>query len=144
MPNRSVGRLLVGLAAIALVAGACSSDDDGDGGGDFVATYCEFDGSLEADGEALDIFDPAAVQSYFEGALDTIDELADLAPDDLKADVESERDDFATFVDIIRSNDWDLIASSDEVDAFDATVDNAAAERLAEWAETACGGAEAG
>lgn len=130
--HRRLAAALVGVATVALVGAACGDDDDTEASA-APGRYCEIARALAQPPEGVD-FDTAtpeqltaAVKDHFATHLDDIDELAQLAPDEVSADV-------AVYARVARH-----IADTGDISEFD-TAENAPAIRRHEaFDQRACG-----
>jgi hypothetical protein len=132
------------FAGFALLGSACG------GGGGSAAGFCD-------EVEALDNFDPlanvdltaddpgAAMTEAFASMDDALGNLADAAPSEIKADVETIQSGISTLVTALEDADGDFFtlasdpAFAEQMEALDSPDFNAAAQRIEEYTSTECG-----
>jgi hypothetical protein len=150
------------IAVLALAGAACGDDDDdagvtdggtgatvegeaadsgdsgdsGDGGGD----WCDLARELDADESVLDdldFTDPESLEDAFRQVVDTIENAADEAPDEIRDDVNLIADGFNDLVDELERVDFNFL------DVDSSVLDNpeleAASDRIADYNERVCG-----
>lgn len=138
--------LLSLLLPVVMLAAACGDDGGGalgpgvgGGGGDFCGTFEDFDDeNQDLDFESLS--DPGDIEEAFRTLRSRIDDVASSAPSEIRSDVETLKEGFDAFFDLLEEYDFDLFAAVFAVDEDDPRVqalDNpefeAASERIAEY-----------
>lgn len=103
-------RSLSVLAALALAAplAACGGDD---GGGGSAAEWCSYGEDLrerEAAFESVDFMDPERLRTALEEVRSVIDEAAEVAPSEIRSDVQASRDGFNAFYDELEDVDFSV------------------------------------
>jgi hypothetical protein len=123
------------VAAIALAGGACGGDDDAAGSGE----WCDLARDLESNTlfDEIDVDDPESVESAYRGVVDILDDAADSAPDEIKADVETVLASTEELVEALEDVDFDFTAIDESVLGDLETVD--ASDRIEEYGERVCG-----
>lgn len=130
-------------------AASTSSSDQSDQGddapGDDAAdtgsadAYCRTKAEADALLDTVDIFDPEAVEAALRQNIVLIEEAIEIAPTEIRDDLRTIRASFDDYVAVLEENDWDIIASTDELDALDARPEPEAAEdRIGEWEDANC------
>lgn len=158
MPMRKTA-LALSLTLLASACGGSSSDSDGEAAADTTTTseapattaaslvnidrYCEL--AIEQNALAEEFFagdvigNPTAFEDYFVRMLGAVDEAYEVADPTIKAPLGVMREQVAELDKILASHGYDLIAASEDIDAFDDSEGDAAEEALDAYDERVCG-----
>jgi hypothetical protein len=141
------------VAVLALAGGACGGDDDGEAvvrtdessGDDSAAdddpsgAWCELARDLEDNTpfDDIDITDPLAVESAYEEVLSIMDDAADSAPDEIKADFAIVVANATRAVEALKAVNFDFNVVDQSI--FDDPEADAAGKRLDLYGQRVCG-----
>ncbi len=151
------------VAALALVGGACGGDDDvaddagaesdasiddadsgdaGDGGdsGGNDSEWCDLARSVEAEDdllEGVDFTDPEALENAYQSMIDLVEDAADSAPEEVKADIELTVERSKVIFDALKDADFNILDVDQAV--FEDPEAEAASERIEAYNERECG-----
>ncbi|MBK9178078.1 MAG: hypothetical protein IPM45_00660 [Acidimicrobiales bacterium] len=139
-PRRGLALLFAGTLAVGGLA-ACGDDDDAGGGS--VEEYCALAVQLDDIGQqAGTASDPAEFERLVNEQYDLAQQAAEVAPEEIQADVQTLTDALGQVVDIGDATDWDIAAMSEDSDFLAISQDEAvteAGDRVTAYDEQNCG-----
>jgi hypothetical protein len=118
-------------------------DFSGSGGDAFCGQAQDFEGVFG--GESFTNTDPASLKDDYAKAQDALDELADKAPDEIKADVQTLSNALSTLIEVFESVDYDFTklaqdpAAAAKLQEFDSQELTDASARVEAYLTQVCG-----
>jgi hypothetical protein len=129
------------LLAIPLTLAFVACGDD-DGGGGSASDWCDVATQVQDQDqvfEDMDFTNPETIEEAFTSSRDLLDDAVGEAPDEIRDDVETVRDGFATLVDELEAVDFDFMQLDTAVlDEIGVEVQEAS-DRIAAYSEEECG-----
>jgi hypothetical protein len=138
-----------GTATTADDSADTSASFSGEGGEAFCTKLKEFEDSPVLNGDP-NLEDPAAVREQYEAIEDAINQLSDVAPDEIQADIDTLKSSLGELIDLFKEYDYDLAKLNDAAQQDPALMERfqnagggdetaAASDRLAAYGEQICG-----